>query len=99
MHKLLVLYGAPKDPAHFKAYYSDTHVPLAAKLPGLKAHRYAFDVQGVGGAAPYFCVFEAEFTDAAAMGAAMSSEHGKTVAADVKNYATGTVTMIHYAVA
>lgn len=99
MHKMLVLYGPPKDPAHFKAYYTGTHLPLAARLPGLKASRHAFDVAAMGGASPCFCVFEAEFSDAAAMGAAMASDAGKAVAADVKNYATGTVTILHYPVA
>ena len=29
MHRVLVLYPAPKDPAHFKKYYEETHLPLA----------------------------------------------------------------------
>jgi len=29
MHRLLVLYNEPKDPAHFKKYYVETHVPCA----------------------------------------------------------------------
>ena len=33
MHRLLVLYNEPKDPAHFKKYYVETHVPLAHKIP------------------------------------------------------------------
>jgi uncharacterized protein (TIGR02118 family) len=99
MHKMIVLYNPPTDPAHFKKYYTEIHVPLAAKLPGLKAHRYAFDVKAMGGASPYFCVFEAEFADAAAMAAAMGSDAGKAVAGDVKNYATGGATILHYAVA
>jgi uncharacterized protein (TIGR02118 family) len=44
MHKLLVLYHEPNDPAHFRKYYAETHLPLASKLPGLKASRYSFDV-------------------------------------------------------
>ena len=30
MHKILVLYHPPKDPAQFRTYYSETHLPLAA---------------------------------------------------------------------
>ena len=48
MHKLLVLYNEPKDPAHFRKYYVETHVPLADKLPGLKASRYSFDAKPLG---------------------------------------------------
>lgn len=98
MHKLVVLYPPPKDPDAFRAYYTETHIPLAAKLPGLRAYRYAFDVAAPEGASPYFCVFEAEFDDAAAMGAGMASEQGQAVAADVPNYAPEGAVMIHYEV-
>ncbi len=98
MHKLLVLYNEPKDQAHFRKYYVETHVPLADKLPGLKASRYAFDVKPLGpGKPPYFCVFEAEFESEAALMAALQSKEGKAVAGDVPNYASGGVTMMHFA--
>ena len=96
MHKILVLYGAPKDPVHFRKYYTDTHLPLAAKLPGLKASRHSFSIEGVGAPSPYFCIWEGEFADVAAMGAAMGSPAGKAVAADTANYATGGYTLVHY---
>lgn len=96
MHKIVVLYPPQPNPEAFKAYYVATHVPLARKLPGLLALRYSFDVQGVGGAAPYFCVFEAEFRDSAALGAAMGSPQGQAVAADVPSFAKVPPTLIHY---
>ena len=99
MHKLLVLYHEPNDPAHFRKYYVETHLPLASKLPGLKASRYSFDVKPLApGKAPYFCVFEAEFENEAAMMGALGSKEGKAVAGDVPNYASGGVTMVHFAV-
>ena len=49
MHKMLVLYNEPKDPAHFRKYYVETHLPLVSKLPNLKASRYSFDVKPLGG--------------------------------------------------
>jgi uncharacterized protein (TIGR02118 family) len=99
MHKLVVLYPPPPDPAAFRAYYEGTHIPLAAKLPGMRAHRYAFDVGSPAGESPYFCIFEADFDDAAAMGAAMGSPEGQVVAADVPNYAPPGVVMLSYDVA
>ena len=55
MHKLLVLYNEPKDPAHFRKYYVETHSPLVSRLPGLKASRYSFDLKPLGpGKVPYF---------------------------------------------
>ncbi len=95
-HKLVVLYDVPTDPAHFRAYYESTHLPLAARLPGLRASRHSFDVKGMGGPAPFFCVFEAEFDSEADMVAAFRSPEGRAVAADVPNYATGAVRMLHY---
>jgi uncharacterized protein (TIGR02118 family) len=98
MHKIVVLYPPQPDPAAFKAYYLATHIPLARKLPGLLALRYSFDVAGVGGDTPYVCVFEAEFRDGAALGAAMGSPEGQAVAADVPNFAQVPPTLIHYPV-
>ena len=34
MHKLVVLYPHPADPAAFESYYRTTHLPLASRLPG-----------------------------------------------------------------
>lgn len=87
MHKLVVLYPPPPDPVAFRRYYTETHLPLAAQLPGLRAYRYGFDLATAEGESPYFCIFEAEFDDAAALRAAMASEQGQRVAADVPNYA------------
>ena len=99
MHKIIVLYNEPKDPAHFRKYYVETHVPFAAKLPGIKSYGYSFDVKLLGpGKAPYFCIFEAEFESEAALMNAFQSKEGQAVAADVPNYATGAVTMMHFAV-
>ena len=99
MHKLVVLYKTPKDPAHFKRYYETKHLPLARKMPNIKSDRYSFAIQGMGGPAPYFCIYEADFDSEAAMGAAFASPEGKATVADVANYATGEVTIMHFEVA
>ena len=99
MHKMLVLYNEPKDPAHFRKYYVETHLPLAGKMPGLKGSSYSFDVKPLGPGKAYFCVFEAEFENEAALMGALTSKEGKAVAADVPNYASGGVSMLHFKVA
>ncbi|WP_297550493.1 EthD family reductase [Amycolatopsis sp.] len=98
MHKMIVLYPAPTDPDHFREYYVSTHVPLVAKLPGILAWRYSFDVKSAPGAPEYFAIFEADFADGAAMGAAMGSPEGAAVRADVTNYASGGSFVLNYAV-
>lgn len=96
MHKLVVLYPPPTDPAAFRAHYERTHLPLVAQLPGLRGHRHGFDLASPAGASPYFCIFEAEFDDGPSLDAALSSPAGERVAADVPNYATGGAVMITY---
>src|SRR3954452_7840730 len=98
MQRILVLYPPPTDPDHFRTYYEDTHIPLAAKMPGLRGYRYSFDVAAAEGESPYFCVFEGDFDDAAAMGAALESTEGQAALADIPNYATGGAVALNYEV-
>jgi uncharacterized protein (TIGR02118 family) len=67
-----------------------------AKFPGLRGYRYSFDVAAAGGESPYFCVFEADFDDAAALSAARASAEGQATLADVPNYATGGAVVLDY---
>jgi uncharacterized protein (TIGR02118 family) len=99
MYKLVVLYPPPADKEKFRSYYVENHLPLASELPGLRAYRYAFEVDTPAGDSPYWCIFEADFDDAAAMAASMQSEQGAKVAADVANYADQPPVMVHYEVA
>jgi uncharacterized protein (TIGR02118 family) len=96
VHRLLVLYPPPTDPDHFRSYYEETHLKLVAEFPGLRGYSYAFDVAAAEGDSPYFCVFEADFDDAAAMRAAQGSPQGQAISADVANYATGGVVVLNY---
>ncbi|RSD12014.1 EthD family reductase [Amycolatopsis eburnea] len=96
MHRMTVLYPPPVDEAHFREYYTSTHLPLVAQMPGLVRWQYSFDVTTLAGEQKYFAVFHADFESAEAMAAARESEVGKAVSADVANYATGGVELIHY---
>jgi uncharacterized protein (TIGR02118 family) len=98
MHKLVVLYPPPADKEKFRNYYVENHLPLAAGLPGLRGYRYAFNLEAPAGDSPYWCIFEGDFDDVAAMGTSMQSEHGAKVAADVTNYADQPPVMLHYEV-
>ncbi len=97
MHKVVVLYNTPTEPEHFRSYYVTKHLPLIAQLPGLLASRYSFAIQGPPGpAAPFFCVWEGEFSNEGAALAAMGSDVGQRVAADTANYASGGLTLMHF---
>ncbi|MFT4231642.1 MAG: EthD family reductase [Leucobacter sp.] len=96
MHKLTVLYPEPTDRAAFEAYYLSTHLPLAAKLPGVQDITYSLGICEPGDG-PYYAMFQATFADGAALGAALASPEGRAVEADVPNYATGGVVVIPHA--
>lgn len=95
MHCLTVTYPAPDDPEAFKDYYVNRHVPLARTLPGLLSCSFAFPEQ-LGPAEAPFCLFQAFFADGAAMGAALQSEIGAQVAADVPHYSPKGAALCHY---
>ncbi len=98
MHALFVLYPKPEDPAAFRDYYENRHVPLAARLPGLVAQSHAFPEALGPDPSPWFCIWRGEFEDAAAMEAALASPVGQEVAADVPNYSPLGATLLHAAI-
>jgi uncharacterized protein (TIGR02118 family) len=91
MHKLTVHYTDPADPAVFDAHYRGVHVPLVAKVPGLRRFTLS-KPRGMGAAAPYL-VAELWFDDADALNAGLRSAEGAATAADVANFAVGSVVM------
>ena len=98
MHKVVVLYPHPQDEAKFRGYYAKGHIPLVQKLPNLLGYRYAFGVEGMGAQSPYFCIFEADFADAATMMASLQSPAGQALGPDMANYATTPPILLHYEV-
>jgi uncharacterized protein (TIGR02118 family) len=94
MQCLTVIYPRPDDEDAFRSYYEEKHVPLAATLPGLVKMHFAFP-ESIG-PGDVFCIFQAWFEDGAAMGAAMESEIGRQVAADVPNYSPKGAQVMHF---
>ncbi len=92
MVKLTLLYGTPKDAEAFNRHYEETHVPLAAKLPGLRRYEWGATMPGPDGQpADRHLVVDLYFDDLAAMGAALQSPEGKAANADLANFADGGV--------
>lgn len=86
MITLTVLYGTPDDVEKFDKYYFETHIPLARAVPGLDDVRVTKFLPGADGSAPaYHLMAQLAFADADAMGAALSSEPGQALVADVPN--------------
>jgi uncharacterized protein (TIGR02118 family) len=68
MFKALALYPMPSDPQAFRDHYESIHLPLVAKLPGVRSLRYSFDLNAPLGEAPFFAVFEVEWDDSSRFG-------------------------------
>lgn len=95
MVKLVVAYGPPQDAAVFDEEYSNTHVPLAQKIPNVRR----FDAGKVigtpdGSPAPYHLIAELSFDTVDELRSALDSPEGQAAAADASRIATGGVTLM-----
>jgi uncharacterized protein (TIGR02118 family) len=98
VHRLLVIYPKPADPAHFLDHYASRHVPLARTLPSLLACRWVQpQVLGPGEGTP-FVLFEADFASEAAMLQTLGSPVGRELAGDVTRYSPAGATLMHFEV-
>ncbi|GAA4484003.1 EthD family reductase [Rhodococcus olei] len=90
---VVVCYGRPEDPDAFEAYYRDVHLPLARAVPGLSRLTWGRCAALGGGEPRYHMVARLEFPDAATMSAGLASTEMTAAGRDVRNFATGGVTM------
>lgn len=94
MAQVTVLYNMPADAAAFDRYYSETHVPIARKIPGLRGYTVSSGpVQAIAGTAPYLVAI-LHFDSMADIAAALASPEGQATAADLANFASGGVTIL-----
>lgn len=95
MIKLTLLYGHPEDPREFERYYAETHLPLAARMPGVARLELTRFGPAMDGSAPgYYRMAELYFSDEAQVGATLASPEGQAALADLPNFATGGVTTL-----
>jgi uncharacterized protein (TIGR02118 family) len=96
VHRLIVQYGQPTDPAAFDKHYREVHAGLAQAIPGVVrfdvGHPQPLDPSSP---APYL-IAQLDFESAEAFAAGMGSEAGQAAGADVGNFATGGATMASY---
>jgi uncharacterized protein (TIGR02118 family) len=82
--KIVTLYGQPDDPESWDRHYVDVHLPLGAKLPGVKAQRAARVISAADGSpSPYYGVGELVFEDMNALQAAAGSPEGQAASQDL----------------
>lgn len=87
----LVLYKHPSDPAAFDAHYTETHLPLAMKVPGLKRLEVSDGPIGSAGGGPsdYYRVAKLHFESMDDLKAGFGSPQGQATAQDAASIATG----------
>lgn len=91
VHRLVVQYGTPTDPAHFDEHYKK-HIQLCHDIPGLLRYTIGRPRSLDGSETPYL-VAELDFESAEAFAAGMGSPAGQAAGKDVPTFASGGATM------
>lgn len=95
MAQVVVMYKTPKDTAAFDKHYSEIHIPLAKKIPGLRKYEVSKGPVGTpAGPSGFHLIATLHFDDVAAVKAGFGSPEGKAAGADVAKFATGGADMI-----
>lgn len=96
MHRLTVLYGHPTDPAEFDRYYYDVHLPIARAMKNLKGWTIGkLEPANPGEQLPYYMIVTMLADTRADLDAILASPEGRAAAADVPNFAGGSVTYMY----
>ena len=95
MIKVVILYKKPSDTEKFDAHYFGTHMPLAAKIPGLvRAESVKLGPGMDGSEAPYYVQTELLFPDQQAMMSAFGTPEGAATTADLANFESDGMIML-----
>ncbi len=91
--KQVALYQQPDDPAAFDKAYTETHLPLINRVPGLQKTVLTRFTRTLMGQAVYMMA-EMYFTDEAALKAAMKSPEMAAAGENLNGFAQGLVTLL-----
>jgi uncharacterized protein (TIGR02118 family) len=94
MVKLVALYRKPEDVTAFEEHYSNVHLPLMEKVPGIAKTRLTRFFAGPLGEPAYYMMFEAFFPDRAALDAALQSPENRAAGKDLMSFARDIVTVM-----
>lgn len=93
--KVTVLYGYPADAGAFEDYYARTHLPIAARIPGVTRKELTMFLSGPDGSRPaYYRMAELYFDSETRLQASLGSPEAQAAIADLSNFATGGVTLL-----
>ncbi|MFD6163463.1 EthD family reductase [Nocardia sp. NPDC060256] len=91
--RIAVCYGKPENPEAFDEYYTSVHIPLARAVPGLTEFTWGKVTSVDDSEPPCYMVASLYFTDEQALKAGMSSPEMLAAGKDLRNFATGGVSM------
>lgn len=91
MHRMTILYGVDDDPAAFKTYYYEKHIPIARKMEGLTGWNLCWIDSEPATPSAYQLVAELYAESAEAMDAILASPAGAAASNDLANFVTGSV--------
>ena len=98
MTTLLALFrrpdGGPEAEAAFERAYAETHLPLVAATPGLRAIRCQRVVDGVGGPTDLCLATTMDFDDRSALNAGLGSEAMRAAGRNLREIAPGLATLL-----
>ncbi|MGQ4600915.1 EthD family reductase [Nocardia sp. R6R-6] len=92
-YQIAVCYGKPVDPAAFDEYYRATHIPLAAKVPGLTGYTFGKCTSLDGSEPAYYAVAHLQFATKDDLQQALTSPEMGAAGEDVRKFATGGATL------
>lgn len=87
MYRLTASYAHPEDHEAFVAHYRDTHAPLAAKLPDLRAFTWGVCETGDGSRPAHALVAVLDWDSRDQALAALGSPAGEAAVADLATFA------------
>jgi len=86
--RMVVIYRTPKNVGAFDRHYFDIHVPLAKKLPGLRAYEVNDGpISTAAGPCDVHRIGTLYFDDLAAIAKAFASPEGQAAGADRRRFA------------
>lgn len=91
--RVAVCYGKPENPQAFDDYYTSVHIPLAKNVPGLDKFTWGKADSMDGSEPAYYAVANLYFADQDALKAALASPEMGAAGKDVRNFASGGVTI------
>jgi uncharacterized protein (TIGR02118 family) len=94
MVKLIALYKKPADVEAFEQHYTQIHIPLIEKIPGIRKTEWSRITASPTGEAPYYMIYEMYFDNMDAYKMAMKSEENKAAGKDLMSFAKEVVTLM-----